>query len=71
VRPGSNNSSIFGSIKGTETEIKISDREIRVGTNVFQNNIVSGMSVGIHIMENGGIALVAQFPPEFRKLISK
>ncbi|HQQ14559.1 MAG TPA: hypothetical protein PK764_03410 [Deltaproteobacteria bacterium] len=71
VRPGSNNSSIFGSIRGNETEIRISDREIKVGTNVFQNNIILGMPVGIHVMKDGSIAMGAQFPPEFRKLISK
>ena len=69
LRPGSKNSSIFGSISDEEAEIKITDREIRVGTNVFQNNKVSGFPVGIHISNDGGIAIGAQLPPQFKKLI--
>ncbi|MEI6610799.1 MAG: hypothetical protein WCO53_13800 [Deltaproteobacteria bacterium] len=70
LRPGSKNSSIFGKINGKETEIKITDREIRIGTNVFQNNMITGFAVGIRVDKNGGIALGAGLPPELQKLIS-
>lgn len=69
LRPGSKNSSIFGTIQGKETEIKVSDREIMIGTNVFQNNMIVGSPVGIKIDKNGGFAMGSGLPPEFLKLI--
>ena len=69
LRPGAKNSSIFGSLQGVETEIKITDREIRVETNVFQNNMIVGSQVGIKIDKNGGIAMGTGLPPEFQKII--
>jgi hypothetical protein len=70
IRPESKNTSIFGSINGKETEIKITDREIRVGTNSFQNNMVIGSSVGIMVDKNGGIGMGGGIPKEIEKLIS-
>ncbi|HFC54431.1 MAG TPA: hypothetical protein ENJ43_08375 [Gammaproteobacteria bacterium] len=70
LRPGNKNSSIFGRINGEETEIKITDKEIRIGTNVFQNNIVSGFAVGIIVDGNGGIGMGAGLPPELQSLFS-
>lgn len=68
LRPGNRNSSIFGRINGVETEIKITDKEIRIGTNTFQNNLVSGSSVGIIVDGKGGIRMGAGLPPELRRL---
>lgn len=68
LRPGSKNSSIFGRINGEETEIKITDREIRIGTNTFQNNQVSGSAVGIIVNSNGGIGMGTGLPPELQSL---
>ncbi len=34
-------------------EVKITDREIRVGTNTFQKNTVVGFGVGIYLDNNG------------------
>ncbi len=68
LRPGNKNSSIFGRINGEETEIKITDKEIRIGTNVFQNNIVSGFAVGIIVDGNGGIGMGSGLPPELQSL---
>ena len=70
IRPESKNTSIFGSINGAETEIKITDKEIRVGTNSFQNNMVIGSSVGIMVDKNGGMGMGGGLPKEFGKLIS-
>ena len=70
LRPGSKNSSIFGKIRGEETEIRVTDREIRIGTNVFQNNTVLGSAVGIKIGKDGSIAMGVGLPPELRKLFS-
>lgn len=68
LRPGNKNSSIFGRINGEETEIKITDREIRIGTNTFQNSIVSGFAVGIIVNSKGGIGMGAGLPPELQRL---
>ncbi len=68
LRPGNKNSSIFGRIKGQETEIKITDREIRIGTNTFQNNLVSGFAVGIIVDAKGNIEMGAGLPPELQRL---
>jgi hypothetical protein len=69
LRPGSKNSSIFGKIKGQETEIRVTDREIRIGTNVFQNNTVIGSAIGIKVGKDGSIGMGAGLPPELRKLL--
>jgi len=71
LRPGNKNSSIFGRLNGEETEIKITDREIRIGTNVFQGNMVSGFAVGIIVDSNGGIGMGAGLPLELQQLFSK
>ncbi len=68
LRPGNKNSSIFGRINGEETEIKITDREILIGTNKFQSNLVSGFAVGIIVDSNGGIGMGAGLPPELQSL---
>jgi hypothetical protein len=68
LRPGNKSSSIFGRINGNETEIKITDREIRIGTNTFQNNLVSGFNVGIIVDSKGGIGMGAGLPPEIQNL---
>jgi len=69
IRPGKGESSIFGTIGGQETEIRVRDHEIRVGTNVFQNNAVKNFPVGISV-QGGSISLGAPFPPEFVALMS-
>lgn len=69
LRPGSKNSSIFGSMNGQETEIKITDREIRIGTNVIQKSMIVGSPVGIKVGKNGTIDIGTKLPPEFQKLV--
>ena len=68
IRPGTKRSSIFGTIQGKETEIKVLDREIRVGTNVFTQNTIVGFPVGIAV-RGGSIAIGSPLPPEFQRLI--
>jgi hypothetical protein len=70
IRPESKSTSIFGSINGKETEIKITDKEIRVGTNTFQNNMVIGSSVGIKVDKNGGVGMGGGLPQELKKFIN-
>lgn len=68
LRPGRKQSSIFGRIHGEETEIQVLDREIRVGTNVFSNNVINGFPVGI-LVRGGSIGIGSGFPPEFQQLV--
>ena len=68
IRPGYKDSSIFGTVGGEEKEIKIIDKEIRVGTNSFQNNCVEGSPVGICVDKNGGIGLGGNLPQEIRDI---
>ena len=70
LRPGKKNSSIFGKINGEDTEIKITDREIRIGTNTFQNNLISGFAVGIIVDSNANIGIGAGLPPELQSLFT-
>ncbi len=69
IRPGNKSTSIFGSLQGQETEIKITDREIRVGSNIFQANHVIGSYIGIVVDKNGGIGMGGALPPEIQKLL--
>ena len=71
LRPGNKNSSIFGRINGEETEIKITDKKILIGTNIFQNNQVTDCAVGIIINKDGGIGMGADLPPEIQSIFSK
>jgi len=49
-------------------ECEMTDNGIRVGTNRFQNNMISGFGVGIMIMEDGGIAVGGPLPPGLARL---
>jgi len=71
IRPGSKTSSIFGRIRDAEEEIQISDRDISYRGSVFAQNVFMGIPVGIHIREDGSIAIGTQFPPEFQQLVSR
>jgi len=49
-------------------ECQISNNATRIGTNLFQNNMISGFGVGIMVMEDGGIALGGPLPAGLAKL---
>ncbi len=70
IRPGSKDSSIFGTMGAKEEEIRIRDREITFRGNVFSENMFINIPVGIHIGKDGSVGLGAQFPPEFMQLLS-
>ncbi len=46
----------------------IASNEIRIGTNRFQSNTVSGFGVGIAISEGGGIGIGGPLPPGLARL---
>ena len=68
LRPGNRNSSVFGSISGEESEIRITDKAIIVGTVTFQNNVTSGFDIGIMVTSDGGISMGGGLPPELHAL---
>jgi hypothetical protein len=70
LRPGNRNSSIFGSISGRETEIRITDKAITVGGAAFVNNRISGFGVGLMVTSDGGIAMGAGLPAEIYALFN-
>ena len=43
-------------------------RRITFAGSVFEDNLVSGFPVGIHIRKDSGMAIGAGLPPEFEKL---
>jgi hypothetical protein len=57
IRPDSRSTSIFGSIRGEVTEIRITDKEIRVGTNVFRRNSVKNSPIGVLVHNDGAVSL--------------
>jgi len=57
IRPGSRSTSIFGSICGEETEIKITDKEILVGTKRFYRNRVVNSPIGVLVRQSGSVGL--------------
>jgi|GEM_PF-1187922 len=67
IRPGYKASSIFGRIKDEETEIFISDRELRVGGVTLVNNSIQA-EVGVILNDDGSTSIGATIPPEARHL---
>ena len=50
-------------------ECQIDERQIRIGTNIFSANMVSGSDVGIVVNENG-IGMGARLPAGLAKLVA-
>lgn len=50
-------------------ELQIKPSQIRIGTNTFQANMVSGFSVGIVVEEGGGIGIGASMPDGLAALV--
>ena len=49
-------------------ECQISAGGTRIGTNMFQNNVIRGSGVGIQVMPDGGIGMGGPLPPGLAKL---
>ena len=58
----------LSSIELALPDCHISASQIRIGTNTFSNNIVSGFGVGIKVDE-GSIAIGAPLPPGLARLV--
>jgi hypothetical protein len=63
IRPTSTTSVVFGKLDGSEINVQITDKNIHVGTNVFENNTFDGMKAGLVIHENGDIIVGTNLPP--------
>jgi len=59
---------LLSSINLELPDCQISQWEIRVGTNVFSGNVVTGFGVGIAVMKDG-ISMGAPLPPNLAKLV--
>jgi hypothetical protein len=69
VRPGSETSIVFGTVKGEETSAVITDRRIKIGSIVVENNVFDGVGAGVVVDENGNIGIGAPIPPKLLQLI--
>ena len=49
VRPHSETSIVFGKLDSGEISVRITDKKIQVGTNIFQNNVFNGVMTGVVI----------------------
>ncbi len=63
IRPGSETSVSFGKLDGGEISVRITDRNIQVGSNTFENNTFIGNMAGIVVQANGSIGVGAPIPP--------
>jgi hypothetical protein len=71
VRPGSDTSVVFGKLGGGEIEVRITDRNIQVGTNTFENNTFNGVMAGVLVEPDGSIGIGAAVPREVRDWLSQ
>lgn len=67
IRPGSETSIVFGTIRGGEINVSITDRQIKVGTNTIENCVFNGVGAGIVVDRNGGFGIGAPIPGPLRK----
>lgn len=62
VRPGSETSVVFGTIRGKEISAVVTDRRIRVGGITVENCVFNGVGAGIVVDESGGVGIGAPIP---------
>ncbi len=62
VRPGSETSVVFGTIRGKEISAVVTDRQIRVGGITVENCVFNGVGAGIVVDESGGVGSGAPIP---------
>ena len=67
VRPGSETSIAFRTIKGEELSASVTDREIRVGGVTLKNNVFDGVRAGVVVDEHGNFSIGAAIPKVLRE----
>lgn len=58
VRPGSETSVVFGTIRGKEISAVVTDRQIRVGGGAVENCLFNGVGAGIVVDESSGVVRI-------------
>ena len=67
IRPGSETSVVFGTIKGEDIKVSVTDRQIKVGTNIIQNCVFNGVGAGVVIFKSGSMGIGASIPESLRR----
>ena len=62
VRPASETSVVFGTVSGDEIDVRITDKQIRVGGITLENNTFSGRMAGVVVDADGGVGIGAPIP---------
>jgi hypothetical protein len=62
VLPASETSVTFGKLGGNEIAVKISDKNILIGSNLVRNNIFNGNKVGLAVGSDGIIRMGGPIP---------
>ena len=70
-RPENETSVVLGKIDGSETSVKISDREIQAGGITLKNCRFDGSGAGVVVDENGKISIGAPIPKSLLSLFMK
>ena len=69
VHPGPEANITFGTIKGDEIAVKISDRSIEAGGVSFTNKRFNGTGAGVAIARDGSVNIGFEIPPEVLVLL--
>ena len=64
VHPGAEANITFGTFKGDEIAVKISDRSIEAGGVSFTNKRFNGSGAGVAIARDGSVNIDYEIPPE-------
>lgn len=64
IRPSSETSVAFGKLDGGEISVKITDRNIQVGSNILENNTFNGVMAGVVINSDGSFGIGAPIPAQ-------
>ncbi len=62
VRPDSESSIAFGTLRGGEITARITDRRIQVGSITLENNRFNGNMAGVVVRADGGVGIGAPIP---------
>ena len=69
VHPGSQVNITFGTFKGDEITVKVSDRSIEAGGVTFANKRFNGMGASVAIARDGSVKIGVEIPPEVLSLL--
>jgi hypothetical protein len=70
IRPGSETSVAFGTLRGGEVSARISDRALSVGSITLENNTFDGVMAGVVVDGDGGVGIGCALPPAVAALLT-